>query len=142
MSPLKKLHHRQKQVNSLLCVGLDSDLEKIPLQFQSMKYPQFEFNKWIIEQTHGFACAYKPNLAFYEARGEQGLRELKMTMEYLQRMHPDIFVIADAKRADIGSTNHGYVSAIFDWLGSDAITLYPYLGREAIQPFLDRKDKV
>jgi len=102
---------------------------------------QFEFNKRIIDQTAQFAAAFKPNIAFYEAYGEQGLKELKLTMEYLQKNYPDIFTICDAKRADIGSTNEGYVKAIFDYFGFDAMTLHPYLGAEALEPFLSRKDK-
>lgn len=137
-----KFIQRVKKNNSLLCVGLDSNIEKIPQQFLKTKTPQFNFNKWIIKQTHPYVAAYKPNLAFYEARGEQGWRELRLTMQYLQEQHPDIFTIADAKRADIGSTNHGYVEAIFDQLQFDAITLHPYLGQEALQPFLERKDKI
>src|SRR5581483_11396576 len=82
-----------------------------------------------------------PNAAFYEARGEQGLRELKMTMDYLIQNHPDIFTICDAKRADIGNTNNGYVFSIFDYFGFDAVTLHPYLGSEALKPFLERTDK-
>jgi orotidine-5'-phosphate decarboxylase len=129
------------QTNSLLCIGLDSDIRKLPERFLVEKEPQFAFNRWIIEQTYHWAAAYKPNLAFYEARGEAGWRELRLTMEYLHEHHPEIFTIADAKRADIGSTNEGYVAAIFDELGFDAITLHPYLGKEALQPFLDRADK-
>lgn len=138
---IKKYDDRAKTIGSLVCVGLDSDMAKIPENFLGLKYPQYEFNKWIIEETHEYAAAYKPNSAFYEARGDQGLRELKMTMEYLIDTHPDIFTILDAKRADIGNTNLGYVESIFDWLGFDAVTLHPYLGREALMPFLDRKDK-
>ncbi len=136
-----KYNVRAKKINSLLCVGLDADFDKIPEKFKSLEYPQFEFNKWIIEETHEYAAAYKPNSAFYEARGDQGMKELKMTMDYLTQNYPDIFTILDAKRADIGNTNNGYVASIFDWLGADAVTLHPYLGREALQPFFDRKDK-
>lgn len=139
---IDKYNTRAKKINSLLCVGLDPDFDKLPEKFKSLKYPQFEFNKWIIEETNEYAAGYKPNSAFYEARGDQGIQELKMTMDYLIQKHPDIFTILDAKRADIGNTNSGYVSSIFDWLGFDAVTLHPYLGREALQPFLDRKDKV
>lgn len=139
---LLKLNHRIDKVNSLLCVGLDSRLDKIPQRFLEKETPQFAFNQWIIEQTHQSVAAYKPNLAFYEARGSQGWEELKLTMEYLHTNHPQIFTIADAKRADIGSTNHGYVTAIFDELNFDAITLHPFLGQEALAPFLERKDKV
>ncbi len=138
---IKKYDDRAKAIDSLLCVGLDADIAKIPESFQGLKYPQYEFNKWIIDETHEFAAAYKPNSAFYEARGDQGLKELKMTMDYLIGKYPDIFTILDAKRADIGNTNMGYVQSIFDWLGFDAVTLHPYLGKEALQPFLDRKDK-
>ncbi len=87
------------------------------------------------------APAFKPNIAFYEARGEQGIKELKMTMEYLQKNYEDVFTVSDAKRGDIGNTNNGYVTSILDWLGFDSITLHPYLGSEALKPFLDRKDK-
>ena len=128
-------------VNSLLCVGLDSAIDRLPPRFQHDDTPQFAFNRWIIEQTHPYAAAYKPNIAFYEARGEQGWHELRLTMDYLHREHPAIFTICDAKRADIGSTNAAYVRAILDDLGFDAITLHPYLGRDALQPFLDRADK-
>jgi orotidine-5'-phosphate decarboxylase len=135
----KKVEALDKQ--ALLCIGLDSDIRRLPERFLAQKHPQFEFNRWIIDQTHQRAAAYKPNLAFYEARGEAGWRELRLTMEYLSEHYPDKFTIADAKRADIGSTNEGYVTAIFDELKFDAITLHPYLGREALRPFLDRADK-
>jgi len=139
---IEKYNKRAKKINSLLCVGLDTDFEKIPEKFKSLEFPQFEFNKWIIEETHNFAVAIKCNSAFYEARGDKGMAELKMTMDYLTKNHPDIFTILDAKRADIGNTNNGYVTSIFDWLGFDAVTINPYLGQEAVQPFLDRKEKV
>ncbi|OGI67781.1 orotidine 5'-phosphate decarboxylase [Candidatus Nomurabacteria bacterium RIFCSPHIGHO2_01_FULL_42_15] len=139
---IEKYNKRAREINSLLCVGLDADFAKIPERFLKLKFPQFEFNKWIIEETHEYASAYKPNSAFYEARGDQGIKELKMTMEYLNKNHPDIFTILDAKRADIGNTNNGYVTSIFDWMGFDAVTLHPYLGNEALLPFLERKDKV
>jgi orotidine-5'-phosphate decarboxylase len=137
MSVIAKYNTRVDAVNSLVCVGLDADHRRLSPHFAS----QFEFNRWIIEQTHEFVSAYKPNIAFYEARGDAGMRELKSTIDYLRANHPDILTICDAKRADIGSTNEGYVEAIFDWLGFDAITLHPYLGREALRPFLDRADK-
>lgn len=142
MNPLNKLNNRIDNTGSFLCVGLDSNISRLPKRFLSQKFPQFEFNRWIIEQTHSYVCAYKPNLAFYEARGECGWGELAMTVDYMKKMYPEIFLIADAKRADIGSTNKGYVTAIFDELGFDAVTLNPYLGYEALKPFLSRKDKV
>lgn len=141
MKIVDKYNSRVNKTNSLVCVGLDSELERLPKKFLKKKYPQFEFNKWIIKQTHQYVSAYKPNISFYEARGDKGIRELKMTMKYLQTKHPDIFTVCDCKRADIGNTNQGYVRSFFDWFGFDAITIHPYLGKESIQPFLDRKDK-
>ncbi len=142
MNLIGKYESLVEKVNSLLCVGLDSDFEKLPERFKKIENPQFEFNKYIIDLTHEFVATYKPNAAFYEARGDAGMCELKMTMQYLHEKHPDIFTIFDAKRADIRNTNQGYVTSIFDWLGFDAVTLHPYLGREALDPFLARKDKV
>lgn len=136
-----KLDQIQTQSNSLVCVGLDSDITKLPAPFLKKKYPQFEFNTWIIDQTHDLVCAYKPNSAFYEARGSVGMAELEMTIQYLKTNYPEILTIDDAKRADIGNTNLGYIQAIFDRQGFDAVTLHPYLGQEALQPFLDREDK-
>lgn len=127
--------------NSLVCVGLDSDFNKLPAFLKEKANPQFEFNKAIIDATADLVCAYKPNSAFYEALGDNGIKQLKMTCDYLHQNHPEIPIILDAKRADIGNTNNGYVEFIFDHLEADAVTLHPYLGQEAIQPFLDRKDK-
>ena len=139
---LDKLERRMKAAESLLCVGLDPELERIPARFRAEKLPLFVFNRWIIEQTHSYAAAYKPNMAFYEARGTQGLRELEQTMDYLRSEHPEIVTICDAKRGDIGNTNRGYATSIFDAMGFDAVTLHPYLGREALAPFLERHDKL
>ncbi len=138
---IEKYNLRAKQVNSLVCVGLDSEYEKLPANFKDQEFPQFEFNKWIIDETAEFVSAFKPNSAFYEARGEKGWFQLKLTIEYIKNKYPDIFTILDAKRADIGNTNNGYVKAVFDDLGFDAITLHPFLGQEALKPFLDRADK-
>lgn len=141
MRTIDKLNNRAETVNALLCVGLDSNIHHLPKQFRNDNLPQFHFNQWIIEQTHPYVLAYKPNMAFYESRGEQGLRELRLTIDYLRQHHPDIVTICDAKRGDIGSTNDAYAKAIFDELGFDAVTLHPYTGREALQPFLERTDK-
>ncbi len=138
---LLKYIKRAEAADSMVCVGLDADMSKIPQRFLDMEYPQYEFCRWIIDETHEYAAAYKPNTAFYEARGDAGLKELKMIMDYLSSKHPDIFTILDAKRADIGNTNGGYVKFAFDWLNADSITLHPYLGREALAPFLERKDR-
>jgi orotidine-5'-phosphate decarboxylase len=137
----QKLDNSVIKNNSLLCVGLDSEFEKLPEHLRSQKNPQFEFNKAIIDATHDLVCGYKPNSAFYEARGADGIRELKMTYDYICDKYSEIITILDAKRADIGSTNKGYISYVFDYLRSDSITLHPYLGKEAIKPFLDKTDK-
>ena len=141
MSILDKYNKRVDTINSLLSVGLDSDINYLTEQFRDNETPQFSFNKWIIEKTHEYVSAYKPNIAFYEARGAKGIDELQMTMDYLRNEHPDIFTICDAKRADIGNTSEAYATAIFDKLGFDAITLHPYLGKDALKPFLKREDK-
>lgn len=141
MNIIDKYNKRALKINSLLCVGLDSDFKKIPDRFKLREMPQFEFNKWIIEETHEYTSAFKINIAFYEARGEQGLKELKETTEYLRVYYPDIFLICDCKRADIGNTNNGYVDEFFGYFGFDAVTLHPYLGKEALSPFLEQKDK-
>jgi len=137
-----KYDARAEVVRSLVCVGLDTDIHALPEAYQKEAMPQFAFNRWIIEQTHEYVAAYKLNTAFYEMCGEQGLRELKLTTDHLRSEHPDIFTICDAKRGDIGSTNDAYARAIFDGWGFDAVTLHPYVGREALEPFLARKDRV
>ena len=142
MNIIDKYNQRAKKINSLLCVGLDPAYEKLPEKFRTMEFPQFEFNKWIIEQTHEYAAAFKPNSAYYEARGDKGIRELKMTVDYINENHPDVFTILDAKRADVDSTNKAYVEFIFNWLNFDAVTVNPYLGQYVLSPFLDRQDKV
>lgn len=136
-----KYNARTQEANSLVCVGLDADFQKLPERFTNEEFPQFAFCKWIIDETHEHVAAYKPNSAFFEARGEVGMHELQMVIEYLKENHPTVFTILDAKRADIGNTNQGYVEAIFDRLGFDAVTVHPYLGAEALGPFLSRKDK-
>lgn len=141
MPIIDKYNARVEKVNSLACVGLDSEFEKLPEKFKTMENPQFEFNKWIIDQTHEFVAAFKANIAFYDQRGDQGLRELKLTQDYLKEKYSDIFRVCDSKRGDIGNTNRGYVEELFDWFDFDAITLHPYMGKESLQPFLDRKDK-
>jgi orotidine-5'-phosphate decarboxylase len=138
---VEKFERRAKAVSSLVCVGLDPEMAKVPERFLGLELPLFAFNKWVIERTAEYAVAFKPNAAFYEARGVVGLRELEATVEYLRSEHPDVVTICDAKRADIGNTNRGYVEAVFDAMGFDAITLHPYLGREALMPFLEREDK-
>lgn len=132
------------QQDNFVCVGLDPDYEQIPEVIKTGRPVEdalLHFNREIIDATHDLVCAYKPNAAFYEAQGEAGLRALMNTVGYIREAYPHIPVILDAKRADIGSTNLGYVQSAFDGLGVDAITVHPYLGREALAPFLARKEK-
>lgn len=141
MNAIDKYDARASAINSLLCVGLDSELEKLPSSFRSRKSPQLAFNRYIIDATAEFAAAFKFNMAFYEAEGADGWRQLAGSLDYLRQRHPDILTISDAKRADIGNTSAAYARAIFGELGFDAVTLNPYLGRDALQPFLDHKEK-
>lgn len=132
-----------------LCVGLDSELDKIrglvhPARGsneESIVHLITAFNVVIVDATYDLVCAYKPNIAFYEACGTAGLTALRLTIEYIHCRAPDVPVILDAKRADIGNTNAGYVKAAFNILKVDAITVHPYLGEEALRPFLDCTDK-
>lgn len=123
---------------SYLCVGLDTDPEKIPTHLKHTVDPVFEFNKIIIEATSDLCVAYKPNLAFYEARGEAGWISLRKTIAAIPE---DCFVIADAKRGDIGNTSALYAKAFFDDLGCDAITVAPYMGEDSVAPFLSYPEK-
>ena len=127
--------------NSLVCVGLDPVLNKLPEEFKNQEKPFFEFNKSIIDATHDLVCAYKPNSAFYEALGADGVAQLKQTCGHIKKNYPEIPIILDAKRGDIGSTNDGYVEFAYDYLKADAITLHPYIGAKSLEPFLARTDK-
>ncbi len=126
---------------SFLCIGLDTDLEKIPPHLLEKEDPIFEFNKDIIDATHHLCVAYKPNMAFYEAYGLKGWRALEKTINYLNSKHPEIFTIADAKRGDIGNTSTRYAKAFFEDLEFDSITIAPYMGKDSVEPFLAFKDK-
>jgi len=137
MGFLQKLDAAVEKNNSLLCVGLDPDESKLPASQKSY----FEFNKAVIDATAGAVCAFKPNSAFYEAKGAAGIEELKRTCDYLRENYPDLPIILDFKNGDIGNTNNYYAQFAFDYLGVDAITIQPYQGKTALQPFLDHKDK-
>jgi len=141
MSALEKYEARVDAVDSLLCVGLDSDIDRLPSEFNSVEFRQLDFNRCIIDQTASYASAFKFNMAFYEAAGAAGWRQLKDSLDYLRRQQPGVLTISDAKRGDIGNSSAAYARAIFDELGFDAVTLNPYLGSDALQPFLDYKDK-
>ncbi len=125
-----------KHKESFLCVGLDTDIQKIPEFLKHSNDPIFTFNKKIVEATVDHAIAYKPNLAFYEAQGKQGWESLEKTVWYIKQNYPDIFLIADAKRGDIGNTSTQYAKAFFEQLPFDAITVSPYMGSDSVKPFL------
>jgi orotidine-5'-phosphate decarboxylase len=126
---------------SFLCVGLDSEIEKIPSFLLKTKNPLFEFNKRIIDSTFKYAVAYKPNIAFYECNGPSGWKSLELTLSYIKKNYPGIFVIADAKRGDIGNTSKMYARAFFERMNFDAITVAPYMGEDSVTPFLTYKEK-
>lgn len=127
-----------KEKESYLCVGLDTNLEKIPLHLKSAADPVFEFNKQIIDATKDLCVAYKINTAFYEAIGTKGWEALEKTVEYIPASH---FKIADAKRGDIGNTSNQYAKAFFETIPFDAVTVAPYMGSDSIKPFLDYENK-
>lgn len=136
-----KLIEQIRLKKSFLCIGLDPDLEKIPQHLLEEEDPIFTFNKAIIDATHHLCVAYKPNTAFYEAHGLKGWQSLERTIDYLNKKHPEIFTIADAKRGDIGNTSTRYAKAFFEDLEFDAITVAPYMGKDSIEPFLAFTDK-
>ena len=126
---------------SFLCVGLDSEIEKIPSFLLKMKDPIFEFNKMIVDATHKFVVAYKPNIAFYECNGAAGWATLEATVTYIRRTCPGILLIADAKRGDIGNTSKMYAKAFLENMPFDAVTVAPYMGEDSVTPFLSYADK-
>ena len=139
------MNHQQlisiiRSKKSFLCVGLDSDFDKIPEHLKNSDDPVFEFNRRIIDATMQYAVAYKPNLAFYESRGIEGLKSLQRTMDYLENFRNECFTIADAKRGDIGNTSSQYAKAFFNKTVSgfdfDAVTVAPYMGEDSVSPFL------
>jgi orotidine-5'-phosphate decarboxylase len=126
---------------SFLCVGLDSEIERIPSFLLTANDPMFEFNKRIIDATHEYAVAYKPNVAFYECYGAKGWISLEATVRYIKENYPEIFVIADAKRGDIGNTSKMYAKAFLENMPFDAITVAPYMGEDSVTPFLSYNEK-
>jgi orotidine-5'-phosphate decarboxylase len=134
----------QWNLDNFVCVGLDTEFGRLPdvlRQYTSKSDAVVHFNKDIVDVTHDLVCAYKPNAAFYEALGSEGWDALFNTIDYIKTTYPDIPVILDAKRGDIGSTNEAYATAVFDELKADAVTVHPYFGQEALRPLLDRKNK-
>ena len=138
---VQKLIQQIKRKNSMLCVGLDVDLEKIPKHLLEFEDPIFEFNKAIIDATQEYCIAYKPNIAFYEAYGIKGWKALEKTIKYLNEFYPEQFTIADAKRGDIGNTSAMYAKAFFEDLNFDSLTVAPYMGKDSVEPFLQFENK-
>ncbi len=131
-----ELLQRIREKKSFLCIGLDTDLHKIPAHLLEEEDPVFAFNRRIIDATHRYAVAYKPNTAFYEMNGADGWRSLERTVAYIRELDPSIFIIADAKRGDIGNTSRMYARAFFERMDVDALTVAPYMGSDSVGPFL------
>lgn len=138
---LDNLHQQIIAKRSFLCVGLDTDLRKIPQHLLTLQDPIFEFNRAIIDATAPHCVCYKPNTAFYEAHGTKGWQALTKTIAYINEQYPDILTIADAKRGDIGNTSDMYARAFFEDMGADAVTIAPYMGRDSVEPFLKYQNK-
>ena len=130
-----------KRKRSFLCVGLDTDINKIPSILHNEDDPVFAFNKAIVDATLPYAAAYKPNLAFYEASGASGWNSLHKTVDYIRSLNQPVFIIADAKRGDIGNTSAMYAKTFFETMDFDAVTLSPYMGLDTVSPFLKYHDK-
>ena len=132
----QQLFENIKRKKSFLCVGLDTDIKKIPEHLLKEEDPIFAFNKAIIDATADYCVAYKPNLAFYESLGVKGMLSFEKTVAYLRENYPDQFIIADAKRGDIGNTSEMYARSFFDHIKVDAVTVAPYMGEDSVKPFL------
>lgn len=137
----QELFENIKKKKSFLCVGLDTDISKIPQHLLKSEDPIFEFNKKIIDSTKDFCVSYKPNMAFYETQGAKGWISLEKTIKYINQTCPDVFTIADAKRGDIGNTSKMYAKAFLETLNFDSITVAPYMGEDSVTPFLEYKNK-
>lgn len=130
-----------KRKRSFLCVGLDTDLRKIPEHLMRTENPMLTFNRAIIDATAGSCVAYKPNVAFYESMGAFGVQVLEHTVAYIREQYPDQFIIIDGKRGDIGNTGMHYARSAYEYLKADALTVAPYMGQDSVKPFLEYKDK-
>ena len=137
----EQIFEQIKIKESFLCVGLDTDLKKIPEHLHDYEDPVYEFNRAIIDATSPYCVAFKPNLAFYESEGLDGWRSFEKTVAYIKQRYPEQFIIADAKRGDIGNTSEMYARSFFDSLKLDAVTVAPYMGEDSVKPFLIYPDK-
>ncbi len=136
-----ELFEQIQKKKSFLCVGLDTDINKIPEFLLDKEDPMYEFNKAIVDATHEYTIAYKPNIAFYESMGTQGWISLEKTVKYIKTNYPKVFLIADAKRGDIGNTSKMYAKAFLDTMEFDSITVAPYMGEDSVTPFLEYNNK-
>jgi orotidine-5'-phosphate decarboxylase len=133
----KQIFDQIRRKQSFLCIGLDTEIIKLPSHLQGVDLPLFEFNRQIIDATHDLVIAYKPNAAFYECMGMSGWHQLELTVSYIRDNYPGILIIADAKRGDIGNTTRKYAETFFTHLGCDAVTVNPYMGSDSVLPFLE-----
>jgi orotidine-5'-phosphate decarboxylase len=136
-----ELYGKILEKRSFLCVGLDTDIRKLPPHLLKSPSPVLDFNRSVVDATHELAVAFKPNLAFYESRGAAGWEDLARTLEYIRSVDPTVFLIADAKRGDLGNTASLYARTFFEELDFDAVTVSPYMGRDSVQPFLEYPGK-
>jgi orotidine-5'-phosphate decarboxylase len=136
-----QLFRNIQRKKTFLCVGLDPDMQKLPEHLLNEEDPIFAFNRGIIDATADYSIAFKPNLAFYESIGVKGWMSLQKTIDYIRRNYPDLFIIADAKRGDIGNTSAMYARSFFEDLKVDALTVAPYMGEDSVTPFLTYQDK-
>jgi len=136
-----ELFEQIKKKNSFLCIGLDTDMTKLPSHLLKEEDPFFEFNKQIIDATKDLCVSYKPNMAFYETQGVKGWISLEKTIKYINQTCPELFTIADAKRGDIGNTSKMYAQAFLETLNFDSITVAPYMGEDSVTPFMEYKNK-
>jgi len=141
MTAFRILLEEQFKAGKMVCVGLDTDFARLPEVVRKSSDPQFEFNRRIIDATADVVCAYKPNSAFYESQGSTGIESLIRTVAYVREVAPDVPVILDAKRGDIGTTNTGYVDFIFGIVNAHAVTVHPFLGSEAASAFLEDSER-
>jgi orotidine-5'-phosphate decarboxylase len=138
---IQQISEQIRKKRSLLCIGLDSDISKLPSHLAGKKDGLFEFNRQIIDATQEYAIACKPNIAFYECLGAGGWKQLELTVHYIRKHYPDLFLIADAKRGDIGNTSKKYAETFFKQFDFDAVTVAPYMGSDSVTPFLDYPGK-
>lgn len=137
----QELFENIKKKKSFLCVGLDTDIKKIPAYLLEEEDPIYTFNKAIVDATAKYCVAYKPNAAFYESLGVKGIIALEKTVEYIRTKYPDQFIILDAKRGDIGNTSEMYATSAFEHMKANAITVAPYMGEDSVKPFLKYPNK-